>query len=104
LRSGGFTSFVECGADEIVTRLIRKNFPDDSSVKGVAVAASGEGVKNGIENLLRTFALENRPPAGPATGEPAADNLADQNRIEKPAAAEAKPLQVPVAIVAMGCV
>ena len=81
-RENGYATFVECGAGDIVTQLVRKNFPESAPVTALPTVGRGESVRSGVERVLTCLSPDSR----------------------KPLVVEEKPLQTPVAIVAMGCV
>jgi len=99
LRRRGFSSFIECGGGEIVTRLIRKIVRDDPAVKTVAAAPPQQDLRVGIQTAVRTFGLELETEAATTTENSAP--IRHDDYIEEKTSSE---YQTPIAITGIGCV
>jgi acyl transferase domain-containing protein/NAD(P)-dependent dehydrogenase (short-subunit alcohol dehydrogenase family)/acyl-CoA thioesterase FadM len=92
LYAAGARTFVECGGGDVLTRLIRRIFNDKHDVRGFSTLPAGRLARPTIDNVL-TALLD----APGATAGIIADAAANQ-----PACSRED--DIPVAIVALGCV
>lgn len=123
----GYRNFVECGGGDIVSNLIKKNITGKKEVKILTTAIPGMGVKQGIEETLinilanddklnkikkpveETIVRESKTNNKPKI-ELASDidilykSKSISANVEMQTSVQEKSLQLPIAIVSMGCV
>lgn len=111
LVSQGYFHFIECGAGDIVSKLIGKNAPQRQNLIVESTAVPGTGVRQGLERVLAR-AREDQPPQASAAAASVGSNDPEWRAPRRPERAEGaanvhppEPCrEMPVAIIAMGCV
>ena len=97
--------FVECGAGDIVTKLVIKNLPNDALVQAISVAPRGKSLRDGIEDQLRALGLEKRVPPKQATAKtPETPEAKGEVKGVVRTSVRREVAPVPIGIVGIGCV
>lgn len=108
LHAAGYRRFVEAGAGYMVSKLVLKNLAAGEEVSAQPLVRPGEEIRQGLERIAEIAA----PPPLSNTDlirllREAADRLEQAERLSRPAVPDsvAEPCpQMPIAVVAMGCV
>lgn len=104
LGESGYTNFIECGAGDVLTRLIGKNLPENRGLRVFATAPRDETLINRVDALLGEFAAKVRAATVTAATSAASAEKAAINPKETTTPPRERPAHPPIAIVAMGCV
>jgi acyl transferase domain-containing protein/NAD(P)-dependent dehydrogenase (short-subunit alcohol dehydrogenase family) len=82
LYESGYRSFVECGAGNIVTKLIEQNLPDQASnIAALTTAMPDGGLRAGLSTVLESFGAQSAVTAQTPAGRDASQLLEQMSRV-----------------------